>query len=438
MLVSRKWSLSAARFLYRDIVVRRVSSLVTLAETLRQDPCRGAMIQALQLDCLVPTSMNEVARDALCLILDSCSNLRTLGLGRFFISSFLTDDWPHETKFDSASVDATIRAISRRTPTLQKLAFIADFPNSHYFPPISLLTQTPRLVSLTISIPKQLEEGTDALSFPSLKELRIIVTRDFRVRKGANIRSLMNWSLPFLNSLVLSAWYAPNEERASLTKDFWKFLEVHGSNLRFLDFSACYLKVAIPKYNLNRVCPRLEHLVLSRCSPFWPSFQSHTLHLDVWSNPGKAGWNLRGKQSEHKTIRCKAKKVEWGSLRYLSMGLCTAPGLPSILSPRPRSRSIGNVASGTQSQYLHDFFGMRIIELDSGLLLEDEDHPKGLLDYDFLWPNIVSCPNPHSESESDSDSDSESDLDSDSNPDHITDDDAWLWDGQNVAFEAGS
>lgn len=116
MLVSRKWSLSAATFLYRDIVVRRVSSLVTLADILRQDPCRGSMIKALRLDCLVSTSMNEVARDTLCLILDSCPSLRTLDLGRFFIPSFLTNDWPHETKFDGASVDATICAISRRTP----------------------------------------------------------------------------------------------------------------------------------------------------------------------------------------------------------------------------------------------------------------------------------------------------------------------------------
>lgn len=247
----------------------------------------------------------------------------------------------------------------------------------------------------------------------------------------------MKWSLPSLDSLVLSAWYFPydNEKRASLTKDFWKLLKVHGSNLRFLDFSACYLEVTVPKYNLNRVCPRLEHLVLSHQSPFCPSFQSHILHLDVWNNAGKAGWNIRGRRSEHSSIRRKAKKVEWGSLRYLSIGLCSAPRLPSILPPRPRSCSSESAVFGTPSRYLHDLFGMRILELGSGLLLEDECRPKGLCDYDFLWPNIVSCPR----SDSDSESDSESDSDSDSDPDPITDDDdAWIWDGQNVAFETNS
>lgn len=410
MLVSRNWSPPAATFLYRDVVLPRVSGLIGLAETLRQSPQHGAMIQTLRLDCFIPKSLNKSAGDALSLIFDRCPNMCTLYLGRLFIPSYLTNEWPWESKFDKASVTATVHAISHRAPTpIQHLSFVVDSPVTKHLPPSLLLNQSPHLVSLTISMPNWLADDLDGLSFPNLKQLQVIIARGHVLPKTASIWCLTSWSLPALRSLGLFPWtwmMSPYPDTRVYSADFWKVLEVHGSTLEFLDFSGCRFDDERPGYELSRVCPRLRHLVLSNESPRWPTFHSYSLHVDVWHDRYEKWEVISTMDGDREVARRKAEELHCGSLRYLSKGLHTMPHLPTILPPRPCSDLLASEPSGTLPYHVHDIFGMRILELGSGLLLDDE-YPTH--DSSSLWRDITPIPVLSSSDPSDSDTLSESD-----------------------------
>ncbi|KAF7798446.1 hypothetical protein EIP86_009667 [Pleurotus ostreatoroseus] len=409
MLVSPAWTIPAARYLYRDIALRRVSNLIALAETLRKNPEYGCMIKILRLECIISRSSNKLASRSILAVLANCTNLHGLHLGTLFISSFLTDDWPRDTKFVQASVDSTIDVISRRTSSLRELAFVVDpAVSSLFFPPLSLLKQGSHLVSLTLSIPPWAGEDISALSFPRVKELRLTVPHEGTTGKCC----VTQWTLPSLVKLaIFTRKFWPWGTRVHVCEQmFWEILEAHGSNLQFLDLSDLRAD-DMDSYDLIQVCPNLEHLVLSNASRRWPSFTSPTLHVDVWHQAKSHSWDIQPTiQADREVMQLKAEKLVCGSLRYLSWGLRPLLYLPTILPPRQMRGPSSDERTNTQLPfYLYDVFGMRILELGSGLILEDEYPTR---DHSFLWRDITplafKSPNDDGESSSDSDSDDES------------------------------
>ncbi|KAF7798445.1 hypothetical protein EIP86_009666 [Pleurotus ostreatoroseus] len=424
ILVSRECAVLTVKFLYRDITIRRISGLIALAETLHQKPQYGSIVKTLQLDCLVPTSMNKIAAESVCLVLDSCPKLYTLRFGTFFISSFLTHDWPLETELDQMSADATITAILKHVHTLRGLAFTIDTKlSTPYTPPVPLLTQGSRLISLTLSVPTQWRAGMDALSLPDLRELSLIVITS---GNSQEIRRLAGWSLPSLVTLALyTPGFLPDFYTTPFTSDLWVVLAAHGSNLQFLDFSSCWISGGVEnEYDLDQVCPRLKHLVLHIDSPAWPTFRSSSLHVDMWHYEKQGVWKVKPTiQADRKVVQRKAERIGCGSLRYLSKGLRTLYRLPMMLPPRPVGDLSADDAHDTLPFYLHDIYGMHLLELGSGLMLEDE-YPSE--DYFSLWPDIAPIPfSSHPDNE-----DSELSIRSDSDPssDSDSDDESWTWD----------
>ncbi|KAJ3557810.1 hypothetical protein NM688_g1263 [Phlebia brevispora] len=394
-LVSRHWNFSAIKFLYHDVVIRHVGQLVLLNGILEARPQYGGTIQRLRLQCYVPKSMKKATGRCLSAILECCPNLRSLRFGDFFITTYLQDVTWGSSGGDEVS--SPLSSIMQKGPMLENVSYVVDEDNQQsYTLPIPLLETALHIVSLGLSVP-EVRDGLNIMSLPVLRELPVSVTRSFSGNKAFGLRKLARWSLPSLTHLWFVAWLDPYSSGPpggvfftypSYSRAFCPVLDAHGSKLQFLDISLC----AVPengRSDIMEICPRLRHLVLSSRNARWPSFRSSTLHLDVWiqysgtSSPFEVRLGTRDQAqvcNVKKAMRgCKESEIQLaqnagcGTIRFLSRGLITFPYLPTAFPPRHgNGRSRGDNQHSMPPPRLHDIFGMRVLEWDAGIILEDE------------------------------------------------------------------
>ncbi|KAJ3537996.1 hypothetical protein NM688_g6584 [Phlebia brevispora] len=401
-LVSRSWNFPAVEFLYRDIAIRRPGQLVPLQEALERKPEYGAMIQCLRLDCYVPKAMNKIVGCCLPAILERCPNLRSLGLGNFFIVTYLQDVTWLPGPAEGRDVDASISSLLQKGSMLKNLSFVVhEYTNvKPYRLPLPLLEAATHLLSLTLSV-SDLHEGSKVMTFPALQELRLSVTAA-PAAAAENVascfRNLTQWALPALTHLWLTECPEyPQNIHMSYCRAFQRVVEAHGSGLVFLDLSRCIGPFPFT-YDLTKFCPRLRHLVLSGSTHkkvYWPNITSSTLHIDVWvrhhcstvdsfrlefkrGNRDKNWYASSAIRGDRVWSRRLAQRVGCGTIRFLSWSLRSLPYLPTAFPPRQDTSSqCTSVFYDGALRYLpaprlHDVFGKRIAECDSGIILEEE------------------------------------------------------------------
>lgn len=368
-LVCRQWHDVALPFLYRDVVIRRVSQLAALRRTLEGTPDHYTKIRSMTLLCHIPGNMTLFATIAISEILGSCTSLTTLSLGPIFSAEL---DCVPCVEANVVSHTAQFKVQVARVENLEyNWTFEAGDHLAHF---ITNIGAYKNLVHLKIFVPAP-DYISRNVRLDSLKVFTLIAAEG---NSGNNdLEPLCSWQFPQLEEVRFRPFIAISQ----VPHLFVEFLKLQ-KHLRVLDIGCCSVASSgevDPTSLYVRLCEVLEarssirRLILPSSMGNFHILNSPLLdmdldHVDVWTS-------FLDEQLP-KAVNGVGGLLRWKSTRLLDNGLSTMLDLPHLLLPR--SLFPGH-SSTDRSTYVHDIFGMRIVETGHSIVRQDKpwDHAYG-------------------------------------------------------------
>ncbi|KIP05164.1 hypothetical protein PHLGIDRAFT_165365 [Phlebiopsis gigantea 11061_1 CR5-6] len=362
-LVCRQWYNVAYPFLYRDIVIRRVGQIASLGWTLRQSPKYYAEIRRLTLLCYVPEIMRDFAQTSVSALLISCTSLQSLSVGPTF--SAMLDCLPCVACRPLSRTEG-FEAATQRVHELEynwRFEYTGSIEAHHYPSFVSNIGSWNNITRLTLFIPSPANTTQNV----RLESLRIL---SFATAEGVSPRLhdlhlFISWDLPQLSELRFRPFIDMVRVPGSLVAFICK-----QPGLRILDLGCCSVNSLGPADTVSlyacvqealTVCPAIRHVVLpARFGNVHladsPLLDEPLEHVDVWTS-------LRDTRTPA------LRPARWRSLRLLDNGLSPVLDLPHLLppwcvAPPPHEGS-------PRAAYVHDVFGLRIVETERSVVRQD-------------------------------------------------------------------
>ncbi|RPD54062.1 hypothetical protein L227DRAFT_580842 [Lentinus tigrinus ALCF2SS1-6] len=288
-LVCKAWSGLATALLYEDVVIRRMGQICSLAETFSHhdsDQSLAQLVRSISLvDCIVLNKFQDAVLTSLGIILSRCSRLAA-----FTYRPASREVWPFEANRNpKPPMGLPPRTEKPREVNLEPSWIL----RSNRRNPGSILAHRLKhgLRALELDLSEVYDDGS--LHKPLLTmlgnatQLTSLVLNAFEIRSGGGEWLLSSPSLKFpaLETLHISleddkfhrwicqCWEMPKLKNLTYKEPFCfspvlrdrplKFLEVHGSKLRYalLQFTPEYSD-PLPLSTLSQFLPVIEHLTI--------------------------------------------------------------------------------------------------------------------------------------------------------------------------------
>ncbi|KAH8103838.1 hypothetical protein BXZ70DRAFT_666516 [Cristinia sonorae] len=248
-LVSRHWRVAAIPFLYREIVLRRVTEVLAFAQMCITHPEHCSLAQTIQIMCYVPQTMRKAYTESVLAILEHCGRVTSLTFGPTFVGATFSDIGCSGSAYDYELCDV-IRKIGSRLHTLRIYDSI-DFnrPRSRKTAySVGFLNAFPHLRRLAIPLVPANYRGIvprntwmhkySNLRLNCLEEITINV-----YHVGAEFDVMSNWVLPALKRVTLDS-----DNRSCIPgvnrphgQQLVAFFRSHGPKVKELDLRCTYL-----------------------------------------------------------------------------------------------------------------------------------------------------------------------------------------------------
>ncbi|KAJ7450330.1 hypothetical protein B0H11DRAFT_322963 [Mycena galericulata] len=265
VLVSRDWYQAGIDFVYRHIVIRRLSQLPELLETLTALPGLGALVRSITFMCYVPCAFHDSTYATMERILQLCPGVTGVhDLLPFFVP----------IRYPFPALPKTITSI--------KIG-----PHDHAVDILDMLRLScGQLLELALPAADDPLFDEENIIFPHLHTLCLTIGSGF----GDMQTFASKWKLPQLKSLTfrLSADLDPGH---SLATDYRHILKLHGRRLKYLAFPGLYPRYARPHPlddpedfgHLVALCPAVEQLVLPAHATCFDTYTHPSVKwLDIW------------------------------------------------------------------------------------------------------------------------------------------------------------
>lgn len=264
----------ALGFLYRDVVLRRVSQIADFARTVSADPITfGSRVRRLVFACLLPDGVSRDVQDAINMMLRHCSSVSQVSFGGFQdMCLFGEEVILHQVQHDTPDAWRTQVQAGEATFTIWRM----HIPFSAFM----------HLRSLEVSLwSQQANAYASNLELPLLDTLILRYSWAFFEEHRVVYHYPVTWMMPSLQHLRFRC----SIQELPATTSLWEFLDMHGLNLLSLGFNPFQLRAGVFENNITIVsllnkCPSITHLVFQPATDVELSQQSlpHTIqHIDV-------------------------------------------------------------------------------------------------------------------------------------------------------------
>ena len=365
-LVCKEWRAVALPFLYHDVVIRRVGQIAALKRTLDSTPEHYSIIRSMTLLCHVPENMISFATSSLSEMLSSCTSLASLSLGPIFAFRL---DCPN-CAGQASEITQTV-GFKTQMARVATLEYNWIFQNGLHTPLFAenLAGAYGNLVYLKIFL-----SAADYVSFDvRLDSLKVLIlVKAEGTTRNVDLKPLYDfWKMPHLEEIR----FRPFIEYSRVPDFFVEFLKQH-EHLRVLDVGCCAVASSFSDSAVSKLYPQLREVLEAR-----PSIRRLVLpasaddcyvlnstlldieldHVDVWTSLLD--------ETLPKVVRGTGRPLKWKSVRLLDNGLTTILDLPHLLLPR---QLFPDRDSPSRSRYVHDIFGMRIVETNETIVRQDQ------------------------------------------------------------------
>lgn len=394
-LVCRDWRQVALPFLYRDVVIRRMGQMAALRRTIDSNPTfYSQMIRSFTILCNVSLNFRALVSDCLASLLNRCTRLKSLSFGPMFAATLDCMQCIQQPMLTSH------RLVRPEASRIQRLEYSWSWHgNSHFPDALADIGVYRNLVHLKVFTPPQSNDRiAQTVRLPALKSITFMTVESLGTsRDPYSLASFCSWELPQLEEIR----FRPYLDLFKFPLSFEEFFEQQVPP-KVLDIGCrsvgeeptpAPLSVYTKLGSVLQGKPPLHCLVIPARSAGLEAADSvlrhiEIKHVDLWTS-----------LLDTRTVRAFMEgqlPPLWKSMRLLDPGLSVVPEVPHLLPPTCQAEE--------RDAYVHDVFGMRIVETRHSLVRQDQpwDFPGGDSNVYALFEDGFRSVSPTARSSSDS------------------------------------